>query len=553
MRRRIGSFLIVALWLGAIAAPAQAIEPQTPAPSAQPTQPVRTGTPPPFPRAGNNKLAKGSWIVQLKAGANLTAKAGANLTAKALKLAKAERGSVGKVYSHAFKGFQFKGSAKQAAALRRDPSVASVTKDRPITLAETDPFGIERIDAFVVGGGDAYSAGYRGAGARIAVIDTGIDLTHPDLKASIDQASGWNCVNPGQPPNDGYGHGTHVAGIAAAPLNGVGVVGVAPEATLVPIKTFDDSGNSSEALVLCGIDRVIALNTDADPSNDIDVANMSWGETRSWGSCADDALHGAICAADAAGVVLVGGAGNDSGDAGQFVPAAFPEVISVSAMADFDGKPGGLGGCQFLPSLLWTQCDDALAFFSNRGPSVDVTAPGVNVYSTWAGGGYKSESGTSMATPHVSGVAALMRAVNPTLTTAQARTILEETGELPDGSSAASGCGSATQWSGDTDGIAEPLVNALRAAQRAANPTSGTAPVLTLSPAEGANVSGSVSLSATASHSSGIASVEFFVDGASVAKDTTAPYSASWDATATFDGVHVVRAMATANRGQTAV
>ena len=124
--------------------------------------------------------------------------------------------------------------------------------------------------------------------------------------------SGFNCFDGAVPPNDGHGHGTHVAGTAAAPLNDVGVVGVAPEATLVPIKFFDDAGNSSEALVLCGVDHVVALNTDANPANDIDVANMSWGDPRQWGSCVDDPLHASICAADAAGVVLVGGVGNDA-------------------------------------------------------------------------------------------------------------------------------------------------------------------------------------------------------------------------------------------------
>ena len=369
-----------------------------------------------------------------------------------------------------------KGSAAAAAALRRSARVLSVTRDHAVQLTETDPFGIARIGAFVVGGGDAYSAGFRGAGTRIAVIDTGIDLDHPDLAASIDTSTGLNCVNPALPPNDGHGHGTHVAGTAAAPLNNVGVVGVAPEAQLVPIKTFDDAGNSSEAMVLCGLDHVVDLNTDGDPNNDIDVANMSWGDPRSWGSCATDALHAAICAADAAGVVLIGGAGNNAADAGTFVPAAFPEVVSVSAIADFDGKPGGLAGCQFIPTLLANQCDDAFAFFSNYGPSVDVTAPGVNVYSTWAGGGYMQESGTSMATPHVSGVAALVKGANPSLTTAQIRQLLVDTGDLPDGTTAEGGCTSATSWAGDPDGVSEPLVNALRAAQRATDPSSTDVP-----------------------------------------------------------------------------
>jgi subtilisin family serine protease len=469
--------------------------------------------------------------------------------AEAPGLARQVEGRVGAVYEHAFHGFQFLGSGAAAAALSRDPHVVSVTADRVVTLTETAPFGISRIGAFKVGGGDAYAAGFRGSGARIAIIDSGIDLDHPDLVGNIDTATGMNCVNPALPPNDGQGHGTHVAGIAAAPLNDIGVVGVAPEAQLIPIKSFDDSGNSTEAFVICGLDHVVALNTDGDPANDVDVVNMSWGTTDSSGSCVDDPLHASICAADAAGAVLVGGVGNSATDAGPFVPAAFPEVIGVSAIADFDGKPGGLAGCQFIVTLLANQCDDAFAVFSNFGPSVDVTAPGVNVYSTWPGGGYRAESGTSMATPHVAGVAALMRAADPTLTTAAARTMLQETGEGPDGKAIGAGCVSTVQWPGDRDGIGEPLVNALRAAQRASDPTSGDPPAITLSPAEGSTVGGVVALTATASHASGIASVEFFADGASLGVDSTDPYSASWDATLTPDGAHTIRAMATAVNG----
>ena len=100
---------------------------------------------------------------------------------------------------------------------------------------------------------------------------------------AIDHSLGKNCVNTALPPEDGYGHGTHVSGTAAAPLNGVGVVGVAPESRLVPVKIFDDAGNSSEALVLCGFDHVMALNADGNPANDVDVMSMSFGEQRSWG------------------------------------------------------------------------------------------------------------------------------------------------------------------------------------------------------------------------------------------------------------------------------
>src|SRR6185503_5099665 len=418
-----------------------------------------TATAVPGPRTPHD-----SWIVTLAPGVDSGAAANA--------LARAAGGSVGQVYRLAIDGFQLKGSAAAADALRHNPQVRGVYPDNAIALTETLPYGVKRIDAYVPGTpGGAYQSNYRGATSRIGVIDTGIDLDHPDLAASIDLASGKNCVNALLPPNDGYGHGTHVAGSAAAPLNGVGVVGVAPEATLIPIKVFDDSGNSSESLVLCGLEQLIGLNSDSDPANNVDVASMSFGESRAWGDCLNDPLHEAICRASATGMVLVGGSGNSTADGGSFVPAAFPEVISVSALADFDGQPGGLAGCGLVPDLGWFDCDDTFAFFSNFGPSIDVIAPGVGIYSTYKDGGYQSASGTSMATPHVSGVAALMKAVNPSLTGADVLALLRQSGECPNGGWADAdgnpGCTGQGQWPDDNDGIAEPLVNALRGAQLA--------------------------------------------------------------------------------------
>ena len=159
----------------------------------------------------------------------------------------------------------------------------------------------------------------------------------------------------------------------------------------------------------------MALNADGNPANDVDVMSMSFGESRSWGDCVTDPLHQAVCNANAAGIIMVAGAGNSAANAGTFVPAAFPEVVSVSALADFDAARGGLAGCGLVPDLGWFDCDDTFAFFSNFGASVDVIAPGVSIYSTTKNGGYATQSGTSMATPHVSGVVALMVGVNPGL------------------------------------------------------------------------------------------------------------------------------------------
>ena len=423
--------------------------------------------------------ARDSWIVTLANGANPSVDAPG--------LARAAGGRIGHVYVNALHGFQFHGSARAAAALEHRPQVVSVQADIPLSLAETLPFGIERVSAYGLGGTvGAYQAGFRGNGARIAILDTGIDLDHPELAASIDGALGKNCMTAGAAPNDGHGHGTHVSGTAAAPINGVGVAGIAPQARLAAVKMFTDAGTSSEAAALCALDHIIGLNLDADPANDIDVANMSWGEQRAWGDCASDALHGAICRAHDAGIILVAGAGNSSVDAANFVPAAYPEVISVSALADFDGDPGGRAGCGFVTDLLAQECDDTFAFFSNRGPSVDVIAPGVKIYSSWAGGGWKTSSGTSMATPHVAGIAALMAAAAPGLTPDAARAILLSSGECPNGQTAdadgSAGCAGQGTWRDDPDGIPEPMGHALRAAQAAAaatNPEPPSSPTLT--------------------------------------------------------------------------
>ncbi|HEX7171117.1 MAG TPA: S8 family serine peptidase [Candidatus Limnocylindria bacterium] len=428
----------------------------------------------------HDALARDSWIVTLAADADVAAEASG--------LARAAGGRAGHIYTHALHGFQFRGSAQAAAALESNPRVSAVQADRSLSLTETLPFGIERVRAYGLGGTTgAYQAGFRGNGARIAILDTGIDLDHPELVASIDTALGTNCITAGAAPNDGYGHGTHVSGTAAAPINGIGVAGVAPQARLVAVKMFTDSGTSSEAAALCALNHIIGLNRDGDPANDVDVANMSWGEQRSWGDCAADALHGAICNAHAAGIILVAGAGNSSTNADTFVPAAYPEVVSVSALADFDGKAGGLAGCKFILELFASECDDTFAFFSNRGASVDVIAPGVQIYSSWVGGGWKTSSGTSMATPHVAGIAALMAAAAPGMTPDEARAILIASGECPNGQAAdadaTAGCAGQGTWSGDPDGIPEPMGHALRAAQAAAaavpsEPEPPAAPVL---------------------------------------------------------------------------
>jgi subtilisin family serine protease len=250
--------------------------------------------------------------------------------------------------------------------------------------------------------------------ADIAVIDTGIDTKHPDLNV----AGGVNC-STGTNYEDGNGHGAHVAGTAAALDDGTGVVGVAPGARLWAVRVLDETGNGSWSSVICGVDWVTAH------AADIEVANLSLAGSGDSGNCTDGGLRQAICRSVEAGVTYVVAAGNSRVDVSSQVPASFPEVITVSALADFDGLPGGLG-----KATCRTDRDDTLAAFSNYGTGVDLIAPGVCINSTWKGGGYNVISGTSMASPHVTGAAALYLSDHPGATPAVVAGALKAAGNL---------------------------------------------------------------------------------------------------------------------------
>ena len=208
---------------------------------------------------------------------------------------------------------------------------------------------------------------------------------------------------------------------------------------------LDSTGFGTDAQVICGLDYVAAL---AQSQPGPYVVNMSLGDPNRPGetTCGSSALHQAICDLTNAGVTVVAAAGNDGTDAAGFVPAAYDEVIAVSAFTDFDGQRS-FAGCQSDFSDYGYQCDDTLADFSNYGSVVDVTAPGVHVLSDWIDGGLTTISGTSMAAPHVAGAAALVLGANPSLTPAQVRGLLESTGECPDGAVAnAPTCAGHGQW-----------------------------------------------------------------------------------------------------------
>lgn len=339
-------------------------------------------------------------------------------------------------YRHAVRGFSAHLNAHQLAEVKADPSVALLEADRVVQLeSQTLPTGVDRVDADLSPAAKIDGLDER-VDADIAIIDTGIQANHPDLNV----AGGHNCINANPADwGDGYGHGTHVAGIAAAKDNLVGVVGVAPGARLWAVRVFDSTGFSLLSWIVCGIDWVTGQKDPTDSSKPLfEAANMSLRDAGSNdGNCGytnGDAEHQAICGSVAAGTTYAVAAGNDRTDAGQWIPAAYPEVITVSALADFNGKPGG-GAPSTCSSFSSADSDDTFADFSNYGPAVDLIAPGKCIYSTYPttlrdGDGYEVLSGTSMATPHVAGAIALYKVGNPAATPSQVQAALQAAGTL---------------------------------------------------------------------------------------------------------------------------
>ncbi len=350
---------------------------------------------------------------------------------------------VGHVYSHAIRGFSMTLPDAAVAALSKDADIAYIANDKPKKInAQETPNGIKRILA------DQNQTAGIGSGnivdIDVAVIDTGVDVDHPDINVH----AGAN-FSKGKSYNDGNGHGTHVAGTIGALDNGIGVVGVAPGARIWAVRVLDNRGSGWTSDIIAGIDYVTA-NADK-----IEVANMSLGGSGSddgnCGNTTNDPEHQAICASVAAGVVYVVAAGNDNEDSKNSTPAAYDEVITVSALADSDGLPGGNGG----PTSYGD--DDTLASFSNFGADVDIAAPGVDINSTWLDGGYNSISGTSMASPHVAGAAALYMA-KYAADNGGARPAVGDVKSALLGAGFAQGSGDG--FSGDKDSFSEPLLNA---------------------------------------------------------------------------------------------
>ncbi len=342
------------------------------------------------------------------------------------------------VYSHALKGYAASLSPAEVSTIAADPNVSYVVPDAPVHAAafpcaaplisqQCLPNWAHRIDAQ-----QSSTRSDDGTGTvniNVAVVDSGIDVTHPDLNV----VGGVNCSN-GHSFADAFGHGTAVAGIIGAKDNTFGVVGVAPGANLWSVRVLNNKNTGSESSILCGIDWVTGTRTDTDPANDIAVANMSLGgngkgDDGNCGFTRQDTMHKAICASVAAGVTYVVAAGNDAADFRNTRPAAYHEVLTATAMDDTDGTPGGLtppspSGCGQHTG------DDVFASFSDFATlpadlAHTVAAPGVcdlttarlaacatsaNPQPTQC---YTTGTGTSFASPAVAGTVALCIAQGP--------------------------------------------------------------------------------------------------------------------------------------------
>jgi len=322
-------------------------------------------------------------------------------------LAGSHGGEVGFVYTNALQGFTMTVPEQAVVGLSRNPRVAYVEPVQEVAAVGTQPIptGVDRVE------GDL-NPPTTPMDVDIAILDTGVYIgTNPDgsARSHLDlnlryvsdctQAIFYplfgSCSGSGD-FQDYHGHGTHVAGIAAALDNDIGSVGTAPGATLWSFKVLQQDGTGTSGMILAGIDAV------AGQAASIEVANMSLGFVGT-----SQAIDDAIAAATDAGVTFVVAAGNDAIDASQFSPANSPDVITVSAVADFDGLPGGLGSPTCRQDV-----DDTLADFSNFGPEVDIAAPGACIFSTHLDDGYAVYSGTSMASPFVAGAVARLIAEN---------------------------------------------------------------------------------------------------------------------------------------------
>jgi subtilisin len=342
------------------------------------------------------------------------------------------------VYYDVVKGLAIKiPNEKVLEQLKNNPLVSYMGNDRKIsafidthTENQIIPASVDRVED----GASLNNINPNFVDADIAILDTGIDLDHADLNVFHERSFIPGTINA----DDDHGHGTHLAGVAAAKDNSFGMVGIAPGARLWAIKVLESSGMGEISTLIKGLDYI------NQHQNEVDVAVLSLGC-----ECESGALNIAINNSIKAGITIVVAAGNEGKDAGTFTPANNPEVITVSAIADTDGKCGGNG-----PPTPYG-ADDMLASFSNYGNVVDISAPGVDIYSTFKSNSYTKLTGTSMAAPHVAGAAALYISLHPEASPNDVKSYLITSGTNLSDLCNGNGHG---YFTGDKDNFHEPLL-----------------------------------------------------------------------------------------------
>ena len=369
-------------------------------------------------------------------------------------------------------------------------------------LAPNDPYFPNQWHLARIKASQAWDTTTGSTPITVAIVDTGILQSHPDLSANI--VSGYDFVNGDSDPSDDHGHGTKVAGAVGSVINnGVGVAGIAWQVKLMPIKVLGSDGRGAHSTIAQGI----TYATDRGAR----VINLSLG-----GTSYSSTLKAAVDYAAAKGTLVFAAAGNSSGPV--MYPAAYDTAIAVSAI----------------------EKTDELASFSCYGPEIDLTAPGDYILTTTRSG-YGHAAGTSLSCPIAAGVAALLWSANPTWSADQVLAHLKAT---------ADDLGEA----GPDIYFGYGCVNAEAALRN--SPASATRPLDTVSPVveivnpkDGVKVADTISINVEASDASGIEKVEIYAGGVLLASDTQAPYSATWDTRGVANGAQTILARAVDNAG----
>lgn len=319
----------------------------------------------------------------------VTLEPGADAPAAARALATRKGGKVKHVYSHAVNGFAATVPDALLAQLKGDSRVRSVELDLPVRISDTQSptpsWGMDRVDQRNLPLDSSYTSTASGNGVDVYVVDTGILATHPDFGGRA--VSGTDTVDNDDNATDCNGHGTHVSGTI-----GGSSYGLAKQARLIGVRVLDCNGSGATSGVVAGLDWIVEHHRAGQPAS----ANMSLG------GGASTALDAAVNRVIADGVTMAVAAGNENADACTKSPARVPNALTVAA----------------------SDRNDARASFSNRGTCVDLFAPGVDITSAWLANGTNTISGTSMATPHVAGAAALYLESHPSATPAAVGTAI---------------------------------------------------------------------------------------------------------------------------------